>query len=160
MSFVPMPIYTLAVNITNPGAVTNLQLKAHATRPVVLLGFRVLPRFTITSNTYVPIQIGRIPTTFGTVTALAAGDVDPHNPLFPAAGLQFGTTSTGHTATGEPTYTDIWEFGYNTAGGANIFFLPEDRKLFAAATGFGIKHAISAPPAGSYRFEAIFGEIG
>jgi hypothetical protein len=158
VSFVPMPLYTLSVNITNPSTVTNLQIRANATRPIVIVGVKVIPRFTLTANTWVPATIGRIPTTFATVTALAAGDTDPHHPSFAASGIQFGTTHTGHTATGAATYTDTWEVGYNTQGGLNLLFLPEDRKLIAAATGFGIIHVV-APPAGSYSFQFIYGEI-
>ena len=158
MSFVPGFVYTIRKSLVNPTAVTNLQIKANATRPIVVLKFGVAPTTAITTNTTIGVSIGRIPTTFGTVTALAAGDTHLHHPSSPATGLSYGTSATGHTATGEPTYTDTWTYGFNVLNEYQQVYLPEDRIYVAAATGVGLK-TLLAPPAGTYMYWVTFVEL-
>lgn len=143
MSFVPGQIYTVRKSLVTPGAVTNLRLKAHATRPIVLLSFGYAPTTAQTVNTTIGVQLGRIPTTFGTATDLVAGDFVPHNPNSPTTGVQVGAGLSGHTCTVEPTYTDTWTFGFNVLNEYMCKFLPEERIPFNAATGLGIKASLA-----------------
>lgn len=161
MSFVPMNIYTFRRSIVNPTAVTNLQIKCPAIKPIIVLAFGCHATTAVTTNTTWALQLARIPTTFGTVTAaVVATDVDTDAPAAAAAStIVVGTTSSGYTATGEPTYTDTWTYEFNALGAADVVFIPEMRKVIAAAAGVGLK-TLLAPPAGTYMYYITYGEIG
>lgn len=161
MSFVPCNIYTFRRTFTNPTAVTQLQIKAAAAKPIVILGFgaEAVSAITIPASPVVGLQLGRIPTTFGTVTAAVAGDFSAENPGEGATAVQLGTAASGHTATVEPTYGDLWPYQWNLNGAGGRIYLPEERKIIAAATGVGLKSLV-APPAGTYWYWITYAEVG
>jgi hypothetical protein len=159
VSFVPSNVYTFRRSVVNPTAVTNLQIKAAAAKPIVVLAFGVVATTANTTNTTIAVQLGRIPTTFGTVTAAVAADITTEQPGSGTTAVQLGTAATGYTATGEPTYTDTWAYEVNVLGPLDKVYLPEERKVFAAATGVGLK-TLLAPPAGTYTFYITYAEIG
>lgn len=159
MSFVPGPIFTFRRSIVNPTAVTNLQIKAAAAKPIVILRYAAHATTAITTNTTWAVQLGLIPTTFGTVTAAVAGDIAKKHAGWAATSVQLGTAATGYTATAEPTYTDTWVTESNALGAIERVYVPQEVLVVAAAAGVGLK-TLLAPPAGTYVFEIDYLEVG
>jgi hypothetical protein len=126
-------MYSVSQVITNPGAVTNLNLQAHATKPFVVV--RV-------------------------IIELAQATIPPgflnHDPSDADAGF-----TAGHTATAEGTDGDFIERGWYSSQGLDVAPTPEEYIMIPAGTanGFGVKHNV-APPAGNYAFTVTVHEIG
>jgi|SRR3982751_2395079 hypothetical protein len=155
---VPARMYTVSQTITNPGAVTNLNLQAHATKPFVVVRATIeLAQATIPSAAHARLRLVR-KTAAPTVTSIAATTFMNHDPTDADAGL-----TAGHTASAEGTDGRSVPHGW----GANTGWVfdwaptPEEYVVVPAGVtnGFGIKHEV-APPAGVYTFEITVHEIG
>ena len=150
--------YTVSTVITNPGAVTNLNLQAPATRPLVVVRAKVaLAQATIPTAANARIRLQQF-TAAPTVTSINANTFYNHD------GVN-GTDSTataGHTASTAGTETDFIEEGWGSTTGWLFDWAPtpEEYILIGAGTGngFGLKHNV-APPAGNYSFSITFHEI-
>jgi hypothetical protein len=120
-------------------AVTLMQLRSHATRPLVVA--RVQLDTTAIAAASLQIQILR-QTTAGTMTTLSPGPL-PLHPNTPTAGL-----TAGRTATVEPTASDIMlEDSFNAVNGFLWLPTPDEQWVIPAAGFFGLK--FSAAPAAS-----------
>lgn len=153
---VPARMYTVSQVITNPGAVTNLNLQAHATKPFVVVRCMIdLAQATIPTSANARIRLVR-KTAAPTVTAIAATTFMNHDPTDADAGL-----TAGHTATVEGTDGDFIERGWRSDIGFDWAPTPEEYIVVPAgvANGFGLKSNI-APPAGNYSFTITCHEIG
>jgi hypothetical protein len=149
-------MYTVSQVITNPGAVTNLNLQAHATKPFVVVRALIeLAQATIPTSANARIRLVR-KTAAPTVTSIAASTFLNHDPTDADAGL-----TAGHTATVEGTDGDFIERGWNSSIGFDWSPTPEEYIVVPAGTanGFGLKSNV-APPAGNYSFVITFHEIG
>jgi hypothetical protein len=159
MPYIIAPIYTLRKALANPAInITQLQLKGPAARSLIILGFGATPMTAVTSSTTWPLQIGRIPTTFGTVTTSVAGDIQQNAGSSVASTIQLGTAASGFTATVEPTYTDKWVKAANALGPLEQIYIPESAIILPGATGVGLVPLL-APPAGTYDFWIQFCEV-
>lgn len=157
---VPARMYTVSQVITNPGAVTNLNLQAHATKPFVLVRVMIeLAQATIPSAAHARVRLVRktAAPTFG-ATTIAASTFLNHDPTDSDAGL-----TAAHTATAEGTDGDFVERGWGANTGWVFDWAPTPEEYIVVpagvANGFGIKHNV-APPAGAYAFTITFHEIG
>ena len=153
---VPARMYTVAAVITNPGAVTNLNIQAFATRPFAVVRVKIdLAQATIPTSANARVRLVR-KTAAPTVTSIAASTFVNHDPTDADS-----TVTAGHTATVEGTDGDFWEEGWNSSFGYYFAPTPEEYIVIPAGTanGFGIKHNV-APPAGNYSFRITFHEIG
>lgn len=156
--FVTSRPFTVSVVITNPGAVTNLNLQAPATRPLVIVRAKVaLAQATIPTAANARIRLQQF-TAAPTVTSIAASTFMNHD----GASSSDSTATAGHTATVAGTETDFIEEGWGSTTGWLFDWAPtpEEYILVAAGTGngFGLKHNV-APPAGNYSFSITFHEI-
>jgi hypothetical protein len=150
--------FTVTAVITNPGAVTNLNLQAPATRPLVIVRAKItLAQATIPAAANARVRLQQF-TAAPTVTSIAATTFLNHD----GASSSDSTATAGHTATVAGTETDFIEEGWGSTTGWMFDFspTPEEYILVAAGTGngFGIKHNV-APPAGNYAFSITFHEI-
>jgi hypothetical protein len=148
--------YTVSVVITNPGAVTNLNLQAHATKPFVVIRASIeLAQATIPTAANARVRLVR-KTAAPTVTSIAATTFVNHDPTDPDAGF-----TAGHTASVEGTDGDFLERGWNSSQGFFWDPTPEEYIIIPAGTanGFGVKSNV-APPAGNYAFTLTVHEIG
>ena len=153
---VPTRMYTVSTVITNPGAVTNLNLQANATKPFVVIRVLIeLAQATIPTNANARVRLVR-KTAAPTVTSVAASTFVNHDPTDADSGA-----TAGHTATVEGTDGDFVERGWNSSMGFDWAPTPEEYIVVPAGTanGFGVKHNV-APPAGNYAFSITFHEIG
>jgi len=153
---VPARMYTVSQVITNPGAVTNLNLQAHATKPFVVVRCLIeLAQATIPTSANARLRLVR-KTAAPTVTSIAASTFLNHNPTDSDAGL-----TAGHTASAEGTDGDFIERGWRSDIGFDWAPTPEEYIVVPAGTanGFGLKSNV-APPAGDYAFTITFHEIG
>lgn len=153
---VPARMYTVSQVITNPGAVTNLNLQAHATKPFVVIRVLIeLAQATIPTSANARVRLVR-KTAAPTVTSIAASTFFNHDPTDSDAGL-----TAGHTASAEGTDGDFVERGWRSDIGFDWAPTPEEYIVIPAGTanGFGVKHNV-APPAGNYSFTITFHEIG
>lgn len=153
---VPSQPYTISQVITNPGAVTNLNLQAAATKPFVVIRVLIeLAQATIPTSANARVRLVK-KTAAPTVTSIAASTFVNGNPSDPDASL-----TAGHTATVEGTDGDFVERGWRSDIGFDWAPTPEEYFMIAAGTsnGFGVKHNV-APPAGNYAFTITFHEIG
>lgn len=153
---VPARMYTVPVVITNPGAVTNLNLQANATKPLVVVRITIeLAQATIPTGANARVRLVR-KTAAPTVTSIAASTFLNHDPTDSDAGF-----TAGHTATAEGTDGDFVERGWYSSQGFDWAPTPEEYIVVPAGTanGFGIKHNV-APPAGNYAFAITVHEIG
>jgi hypothetical protein len=150
--------FTVTAVITNPGAVTNLDLQAPATRPLVIVRAKItLAQATIPAAANARVRLQQF-TAAPTVTSIAASTFFNHD----GASSSDSTATAGHTATVAGTETDFIEEGWGSTTGWMFDWspTPEEYILVAAGTGngFGIKHNV-APPAGNYAFSITFHEI-
>lgn len=153
---VPARMYTVNVVITNPGAVTNLNLQANATKPFVVVRVLIeLAQATIPTSANARVRLVR-KTAAPTVTSIAASTFVNHDPTDSDSGV-----TAGHTATVEGTDGDFIERGWRSDIGFDWAPTPEEYIVIPAGTanGFGIKHNV-APPAGNYAFTITYHEIG
>jgi len=153
---VPARMYTVSQVITNPGAVTNLNLQAHATKPFVVVRCLIeLAQATIPTSANARLRLV-CKTAAPTVTSIAASTFLNHNPTDSDAGL-----TAGHTASAEGTDGDFIERGWRSDIGFDWAPTPEEYIVVPAGTanGFGLKSNV-APPAGDYAFTITFHEIG
>lgn len=148
--------YTVSVVITNPGAVTNLNLQAHATKALVVIRAQIeLAQATIPTAAGARIRLVR-KTAAPTVTSVAATTFVNHDPSDSDAGF-----TAGHTATAEGTDGDFVEHGWRSDVGFDWSPTPEEYIIIPAgvANGFGLKSNV-APPAGNYAFVLTVHELG
>jgi hypothetical protein len=153
---VPARMYTVSVVITNPGAVTNLNIQANATKPFAVVRVLIeLAQATIPTSANCRVRLVR-KTAAPTVTSIAASTFVNHDPTDADSG-----TTAGHTATVEGTDGDFVERGWNSSFGFDWAPTPEEYIVVPAGTanGFGVKHNV-APPAGNYTFVITYHEIG
>lgn len=153
---VPARMYTVPAVITSPGAVTNLNLQAHATKPLVIVRVTIeLAQATIPTGANARVRLIR-KTAAPTVTSIAASTFFNHDPTDADAGF-----TAGHTASAEGTDGDFVERGWFSSQGFDWAPTPEEYIVVPAGTanGFGIKHNV-APPAGNYAFAITVHEIG
>jgi len=149
-------MYTVSQVLTNPGAVTNLNLQAHATKPFVVVRVLIeLAQATIPTSANARVRLVR-KTAAPTVTSIAASTFLNHDPTDSDAGL-----TAGHTASAEGTDGDFIERGWRSDIGFDWAPTPEEYIVVPAGTanGFGVKSNV-APPAGNYAFTITFHEIG
>lgn len=154
---VPARMYTVSIVITNPGAVTNLDLQAAATKPfVVVRAIIELAQATIPTSANARVRLVRKTAAATGLTSIAATAFLNHDPTDADA-----TFTAGHTATGEGTDGDYVERGWYSSQGFDWAPTPEEYILVPAGTanGFAIKHNV-APPAGNYAFTVTVHEIG
>ena len=148
--------YTISQVITNPGAVTNLNIQAAATKPFVVVRVKIaLAQATIPTSANARVRLVR-KTAAPTVTSIAASTFINSNPSDPDASF-----TAGHTATAEGTDGDFLEDGWRSDIGFDWAPTPEEYIVIPAGTsnGFGVKHNV-APPAGNYAFTIVAHEIG
>jgi hypothetical protein len=153
---VPARMYTVSQVITNPGAVTNLNLQANATKPFVIVRVLIeLAQATLPTSANSRVRLVR-KTAAPTVTSIAASTFLNHDPTDSDSGV-----TAGHTATAEGTDGDFVERGWRSDIGFDWAPTPEEYIMIPAGTanGFGVKHNV-APPAGNYSFTITFHEIG
>lgn len=153
---VPARMYTVSQVITNPGAVTNLNLQAAATKPFVVVRCLIeLAQATIPTSANARIRLVR-KTAAPTVTSIAASAFFNHDPTDADAAL-----TAGHTASAEGTDGDFVERGWRSDIGFDWAPTPEEYFVVPAGTanGFGLKSNV-APPAGNYAFTITVHEIG
>src|ERR1044072_810817 len=105
-------MYTVSTVITNPGAVTNLNIQANATKPFAVVRVMTeLPQATTPTSASARVRLVR-KTAAPTVTSIAASTFVNHDPTDADAGL-----TAGHTATAEGTDGDFIERGWNSSFG-------------------------------------------
>lgn len=155
---VPARMYTVSIPITNPGAVANLVIMAHATKPFVLVRAKIeLAQATIPSAANAAVEIVRF-TAAPTVTSIAASTFMNHDPTDADAGF-----TAGHTASAAGTVTDASNEGWGSTTGWLWDWAPTPEEYIlcpaGTANGLGIRHT-TAPPAGVYRFLMTAHEIG
>jgi hypothetical protein len=150
-------MYTVSAVITNPGAVTNLNLQAAATKPFVVVRVLIeLAQATIPTTANARVRLIRKTAAPTGTTSIAATTFLNHDPTDSDASF-----TAGHTATGEGTDGDFIERGWNSSFGFDWAPTPEEYIVVPAGTanGFGIKSNV-APPAGNYAFNITVHEIG
>lgn len=153
---VPARMYTVSTVITNPGAVTNINLQANATKPFAVVRITIeLAQATIPTSANCRVRLVR-KTAAPTVTSIAASTFVNHDPTDADSGA-----TAGHTASAEGTDGDFIERGWNSSFGFDWAPTPEEYIVVPAGTanGFGVKSNV-APPAGNYAFAVTFHEIG
>jgi hypothetical protein len=132
-------------------AITILQARAHATRPLVVT--RLWLDSTAVAAATVSIQILR-QTTAGTMTTLSPGPL-PLRPNVPTAGL-----TAGRTATVEPTASDILlEESFNAVNGYLWLPTPDEQWVIPAAGFLGLKFS-AAPASSTWAYGMHLVEIG
>jgi hypothetical protein len=148
--------YTVSIAITNPGAVTNLQVVAAALKPFAVIRAGIEPaQAALVTEAGAVIRIARKTAVATGTTAIAATLFLNHD-----NGADAGFTA-GHTATGEGTETDVISYGWNSKAGWDWFPTPEEYIVCPAA----VTNAIAlrsnvAPPAGIYVFRMTCVELG
>lgn len=147
--------YKIPVTITNPGAVTNIQLTAPATRAVVITHIEIKPaQAALVTDAGARVLLGYKAVTSTGGTAVAATTF---------VNLQQSDSDSGmtvvHTATAEGTDGDSFSKGWRSVDGLDWFPTPEEYISIPGGAIFMIKHAV-APPAGVYTFEITAHEIG
>jgi len=153
---VPARMYTVSTVITNPGAVTNLNIQANATKPFVVVRVLIdLAQATIPTSANARVRLVR-KTAAPTVTSINVNTFLNHDPTDADSGV-----TAGHTASAEGTDGDFVERGWRSDIGFDWAPTPEEYIVVPAGTanGFGVKHNV-APPAGNYAFTVTFHEIG
>lgn len=155
---VPARMYTISQVITNPGAVTNLNLQAAATKPFVLVRAQIeLAQATVPASANARVRLAR-KTAAPTVTSILASTFVNHDPSDSDAVL-----TAGHTASAEGTDGRFVEHGWGASTGWLWDWSPTPEEYIVVpagvANGIGIKHNV-APPAGNYAFILTVQEIG
>jgi len=148
-------IYKISRNVTTSTAITIIQIKAGASRPLKILRAWVTQSDSTTS-TQTGIQLLR-KTAAATVTSYTPLLMRPNDPVANAAG---STSGTGITATAEGTDGDILiEEGFNILNGWLYLPIPEERIIVPVNGIIGLKFPV-APGSALYKAGIIFGEIG
>lgn len=155
---VPANVFTVSVAITNPGAVTNLNLQSAATKGLVIIRAGVeLAQATIPSAANARIDLVRF-TAAPTVTSIAASTFLIHDPS-----NSDPSCTAGHTASAAGTVGDTTTFGWGSSTGWMFDWAPTPEEYLVipagTANGFGLRHT-TAPPAGVYTFHVTAAEIG
>lgn len=155
---VPARMYTVTAVITNPGAVTNLNLQAASTKPFAVVRATIsLAQATIPTAANARVDLVRF-TAAPTVTSIAASTFLNHDPTDSDAAL-----TAGHTASVAGTVTDSISYGWGSSTGWLFDWAPTPEEYIVVgagtANGFGVRHT-TAPPAGVYCFTATVHEIG
>lgn len=144
----PYKIHFSAVHST---AITILQARAHATRPLVLV--RLWLDSIATTAASATIQVLR-QTTAGTMTTLSPGPL-PLRPNVPTAGF-----TAGQTATVEPTSGDILlQESFNVVNGYLWLPTPDEQYVIPAAGFLGLKFSV-APTSTTWSYGMHLVEIG
>jgi hypothetical protein len=147
--------YKVPVVITNPGAVTNVQITAQAARSVVITHIVIKPaQSALVTDAGARCRIGYKSATATGLTSVAATTFVALQQSDADSGV-----TVGHTATGEGTDGDFFEVGWRSLDGLDWFPTPEEYVSFPGGGIFMIKHNV-APPAGVYAFEITLHEIG
>lgn len=149
-------VFTVSAVITNPGAVTNLNIQASATKTLAVVRVLIeLAQATIPTSANARVRLVR-KTVAPTVTSIAASTFLNHD----GEGAADASSTAGHTATVEGTDGDFIERGWNSSFGFDWAPTPEEYIVVPAGTanGFGVKSNV-APPAGNYSFAITFHEI-
>jgi hypothetical protein len=150
--------YKITVQITNPGAVTNLQITAPATRSVVITHVVIKPaQAALVTDAGARVRLGY-------KTATATGLVSVAVTSSSVVSLQQSDADSGMTighsaATTEGTDGDSFIEGWRSLDGLDWFPTPEEYISFPGGGIFMIKHEV-APPVGVYSFEITAHEIG
>jgi hypothetical protein len=133
---IPGNTYKITNTATHSTAITILQARSHATRPLVVT--RVWVEAAATVAAAATIQVLR-QTTAGTMTTLSPGPL-PMRPNVATAGM-----TAGHTATAEPTAGDVLVHEeFNVVNGYLWAPLLEDEFIVVPAAGFlGLKFSVA-----------------
>lgn len=143
--------YKITNTATHATAITILQARAHATRPLVVI--RAWCESAGTATAIATIQLAR-QTTAGTMTTLSPGPL-PMRPNVPTAGM-----TAGHTATVEPTTTDVLVHeSFNVVNGWLWLPTPDEQIVIPAAGFLGMKFSI-APATQTWTYGMTVVEIG
>ena len=154
----PSRPYEVGAVITNPGAVSNLVVHAHATKVLIVIRARIeLAQATIPTAANARIERVR-KTAAGTLTSVAASTFINLDPSDADAG-----STAGHTASGEGTDGDGIEEGWGSTTGWVWDWAPTPEEYIVVpagvANGFALKSTVAAP-AGVYAFKMVVHEIG
>ncbi len=143
--------YKISNTATHSTAITILQARAHATRPLAVI--RVWLEAATTTAATATIQILR-QTTAGTMTTLSPGPL-PMRPNVPTAGM-----TAGHTATVEPTAGDVLVHeSFNVVNGYLWLPTPDEQIVIPAAGFLGLKFSV-APTSQTWAYGMTLTEIG
>jgi hypothetical protein len=143
--------YKITNTATHSTAITILQARAHATRPLVVV--RAWCESTATVTAAATIQLLR-QTTAGTLTTLSPGPL-PMRPNVPTAGM-----TAGHTATAEPTPSDVLiHESFNVVNGWLYLPSPDEQIVIPAAGFLGIKFSV-APASQTWVYGMVLVELG
>lgn len=149
---IPGNPYKITNTATHSTAITILQARAHATRPLVVV--RVWLEAAATTTAAATIQVLR-QTTAGTMTTLSPGPL-ALRPNEPTAGM-----TAGHTATAEPTASDVLiHEEFNVVNGWVWVPAVEEEFIVVPAAGFlGLKFSV-APASQTWTYGMNCVEIG
>lgn len=143
--------YKITNTATHSTAITILQARAHATRPLVVIRVWLETAATVTASA--TIQILR-QTTAGTMTTLSPGPL-PLRPNVPTAGF-----TAGQTATAEPTAGDVLVHeSFNVVNGYLWLPTPDEQIVIPAAGFLGLKFSV-APATQTWVYGMTLVEIG
>jgi hypothetical protein len=143
--------YKITNTATHSTAITILQARAHATRPLVLI--RAWCESSATATAIGTIQLLR-QTTAGTLTTLSPGPL-PLRPNVPTAGM-----TAGHTATAEPTPGDVLiHEEFNVVNGWLYLPSPDEQIVIPAAGFLGMKFSV-APASSTWVYGMVLVEVG
>lgn len=147
--------YKIPVVITNPGAVTNVQLTAPSTRSMVVTRITIKPaQAALVTDAGARVRVGYKTATATGLTSVAATTFVALQQSDADSGI-----TCGHTATAEGTDGDFWEDGWRSLDGFDWFPTPEEYLSVPGAGIIMVKHNV-APPAGVYAFTITAHEIG
>lgn len=147
--------YEFEREITNPGAITLLQITAGAAMPITLMKATVSQRNSITSTAFGAYVVRK--SAAATVTAAVAADIRKLDPGDSASVVQLGTALTGYAATVEGTDGDIlWREGDNILNGYYQEPQPELRITVPGGGIVGLK--LSQSLTGIFSCKFVFAE--
>lgn len=147
--------YVIPVVITNPGAVTNVQLTAQTNRSMAVTRVEIEPaQAALVTDAGARVRIGYKAATATGLTSVAATTFLALQQSDSDSGI-----TVGHTATAEGTDGDFFEKGWRSVEGLDWFPTPEEYISVPGAGIVMIKHNI-APPAGVYAFKITAHEVG
>lgn len=143
--------YKITNTATHSTAITILQARAHATRPLVVV--RAWLESAAVTTAIATIQLLK-QTTAGTMTTLSPGPL-PIRPNVPTAGM-----TAGHTATAEPTASDVYiHESFNVVNGWLYLPTPDEQIVIPAAGFLGMKFSV-APASQTWVYGMVLAEIG
>jgi len=126
-------VNNLAWNFSTPTAATIIQIKAVSPTPIAIIRASITQRGSIT-NVQDRVQLGRITTTFSTVTSFTPLKVDTAAPASASVG---GTAATGIIGTAEGTVVDILvDEGFSVLNG--FLWLPTPQEYITINPGEAI----------------------